>query len=227
IEPLDTPEGAIPIDPDHLPTPSFDADLRPSRLGDKILYVNFDGQQLTPCSSNSPQQNCSSIFSGTVLPFSGDAGKRAAIIQVVRSRVADFGITITDTRPQSGDYDMELVGNWENANPSFAGVAPSIDCWDQRGGEISFTLEKSGTSDGIAEIILQEVAHTWGLEHVNSKADLLYPTTEGTNKTFRDECLKIVSDTNLNPSNGYCNSMHTNFCQSGWQNSYRELLALF
>jgi hypothetical protein len=31
----------------------------------------------------------------------------------------------------------------------------------------------------------------------------------------------------LNESNGYCNNVHTNFCDSGWQNSYQELLLVF
>lgn len=234
VDPLDTPEGAIPIDPAVLPGDEAGEHLvgkpRPKALGDKILFVNFDGGQMNPC-GDSPQNNCSSIFTGTVLPYAGDAGKRASVIQIVRKRVADFGITVTDTRPTSGDYDMEMVGNWEGANPAFAGVAPGpIDCGDTRGGQTSFTLEASQTSDGVAEIILQEVAHTWGLEHVNEVQDLLFPTTQGQNKTYRDECIKIVSNTELTESAGVCNSIHTRpevGCQSGFQNSYKELLFVF
>lgn len=228
-EALDTAEGAVAIDPAALP-PS-DAGLvatdRPQHLGDKILFVNFDGADMNACGNNSPHNNCSTIFNGTVLPFSGDAVRRASIVQVLRKRMQDFGVTVTDQRPQSGDYDMEMVGNWQGADPDFAGVAPNIDCFDSTGGETSFTLEASGTTDGMAEIILQELAHTWGLEHIDSTSDLLYPTTQGTNKAFRDECFKIVADTDLNPSNGWCNSVHTNFCNSGWQNSYQEMLFLF
>lgn len=199
----------------------------PLRLGAKILYVNFDGGDMNDCGNDDPQGDCSTIFDGNVLPYSGDAAKRASVIQVIRSRVEDFGITVTDLRPEAGDYDMEMVGNWQGEMPGFAGIAPNIDCFDSSGGEVSFTLESSGTADGIAEIVLQEAAHTWGLEHVNEGTDLLYPTTSGSNKTFVDECHKIVSDTQLNESNGYCNQVHTEFCDSGWQNSYRELLFVF
>ena len=236
VDPLDTPQGAIPIDGGLMPAAATkDADaglpegtkLPTKRLGDKILFVNFDGQDMNSCFNNNPQQNCSTIFGGTVLPYSGDASQRAAVIQTVRKKVEDFGMTVTDQRPSGGDYDMEMVGNWQNSSPSFAGVAPSIDCFDQNGGEVSFTLEASGSADGMAEIILQELAHTWGLEHIDDQTDLLFPTTQGQNKVFKDECLKIVSDTDLNETNGQCNSMHTNFCNFGWQNSHAEMLALF
>jgi hypothetical protein len=227
-EPIDDPAFALPIDPPQAPAPrNMTLERAPQRLGAKILFVNFDGGQLNGGCGNDPHNDCSQIFNGTVLPYSGDEAKRASVIQVIRSRVEDFGITITNLRPDSGDYDMEMVGNWQGEMPGFAGVAPNIDCWDADGGEVSFTLESAASADGIAEIVLQEAAHTWGLEHVNVQTDLLFPTTSGSNKTFNDDCAKIVSDTMLNESDGYCNQVHTNFCNSGWQNSYQELLMVF
>lgn len=237
VDPTDTAEGALPMQP-RQPLPQqramgpgvIDAPLRPMGLGEKTLYVNFDGGDMNACNSG-PQNNCSNLFFGTVLPYSGDAAKRASVVQIVRTRLNDFGITVTDQRPGSGDYDMEMVGDWAGVgDQGFAGVAPSIDCFDNRGGEVSFTLEASGSSDGIAEIILQEVAHTWGLEHVDDQGDLLYPTTQGQNKIFKDECLQIVvlnDNGSTSPTNANCNQMHTNFCSSNVQNSYQEMLALF
>lgn len=229
-EPIDTAPGTQPGGPAMPPSAAgLTAVDRPARLGAKIMFINFDGADMNGCGgSNDPHNDCSTIFQGTVLPYTGDAVQRASVVQVIRKRVADFGVTVTDQRPGSGDYDMEMVGNWQGVeNPGFAGIAPNIDCFDAEGGETSFTLEASGSADGIAEIVLQEIAHTWGLEHVDEQQDLLYPTTEGTNKTFRDECYKIVEDVQLNPTNGYCNSVHTQFCSFGWQNGYQELLYLF
>lgn len=226
-EPIDDPAFAIAIDAPTGPGRAFAGERPPQRLGAKILYVNFDGGQMQGGCGNDPGGNCSSIFQGVVLAYSGDAAKRASVIQVIRSRVEDFGITITNVRPESGDYDMEMVGNWQGQMTEFAGIAPSIDCWDEDGGQVSFTLESAQSADGIAEIVLQEAAHTWGMEHVNVQTDLLYPTTSGTNKTFNDACGKIVEDTMLNESDGWCNQVHTNFCDAGWQNSYQELLMVF
>ncbi|MBX7082181.1 MAG: hypothetical protein K1X88_23435 [Nannocystaceae bacterium] len=225
-EPIDGAAHAIAIDP-AMPAAGRDRTAVPQALGDKVLFVNFDGAMMQFCGNNDPHDNCSTIFQGMVLPYSGDAAKRAAIVQIIRERVADFGITVTNLRPEAGDYDMGMVGDWQGENPAFAGVAPNIDCGDGSGGEVSFTLEASGTADGIAEIVLQEAAHTWGLEHVNDGTDLLYPTTSGVNKTFVDACAKIVSDTMLTESGGLCNGIHTQFCDSGWQNSHAELLLVF
>jgi MYXO-CTERM domain-containing protein len=227
VDALDDPSTAIPIDGGLMPTGELRDEPRTQQLGAKVLFVNFDGAQMNFCGNNDPAGDCSTIFQGVVLPYSGDAVKRASVIQVLRQRVADFGVSVTDLRPDSGPYDMEMVGNWQGEQPMFAGVAPNIDCFDNDGPEVSFTLESANTPDGIAEVVWQEAAHTWGLEHVDDPTDLLYPTTSGSNKQFRDTCSKIVEDTMLNPSSGYCNQMHTQFCDSGWQNSYQELLELF
>ncbi|MCR9160528.1 MAG: Ig-like domain-containing protein [bacterium] len=238
-DPTDTAQGALPMQPRGAMAPSttpagsgdFDGPNHTMGLGDKILFVNFDGADMNPCNSG-PQNNCSGLFFGTVLPYTGDAAKRASVIQIVRTRVNDFGITVTDTRPASGDYDMEMVGDWAGVgDQGFAGVAPGpVDCFDNRGGEVSFTLEASTSSDGIAEIILQEVAHTWGLEHIDDQGDLLYPTTQGQNKIFKDECLQIVvlnDNGSTSPTGAYCGSQHAQFCSGNQQNSYQEMLALF
>jgi len=237
-DPTDTAEGALPMQPQpgtfpqQLPgADALEGPDHPMALGDKILFVNFDGANMNACNSG-PQDNCSNLFFGTVLPYTGDAAKRASVIQIVRTRLNDFGITVTDTRPGSGDYDMEMVGDWAGVgDQGFAGVAPGpVDCFDNRGGQVSFTLEASGTSDGISEIVLQEVAHTWGLEHVDDQGDLLYPTTQGQNKIFKDECLTIVrlnDDGSTSPVNASCNQMHNQFCSNNVQNSYQEMLALF
>ncbi|MBC8072365.1 MAG: hypothetical protein IAG13_28845, partial [Deltaproteobacteria bacterium] len=228
-EALDLAEGARPIVGAPRPDaePPIATDQRPQQLGSKILYVNFDGADMNSCGNNDPHDNCSYIFDGTVLPYSGDAANRAAVIQVARSRVEDFGITVTDVRPGSGDYDMEMVGDWAGSSPAFAGIAPGGDCWDNYGGETSFTLEISTSADAIAEVMMQELAHTWGLDHVDEQQDLLYPTTQGTNKTYRDECYQVVGDTELNPTSGEC-SHHQDACGSySLQNSHAELLLIF
>ena len=110
-DPTDTAEGALPMQPraDMAPstTPAtpdgFDGPNHTMGLGDKILFVNFDGADMNACNSG-PQNNCSNLFFGTVLPYTGDAAQRASVVQIVRTRVNDFGVTVTDQRPASGDY---------------------------------------------------------------------------------------------------------------------------
>ncbi len=201
-----------------------------------LLYVNYDGGEMNGCGwgNNDPKNNCSVIFQGTVLPFSGNAGMRAAVVQYLRKDFSEFNIAVTDVRPGNNvDYDMEMVGDWNPApDGGFAGVAPSIDCFNNDGGEVSFTLDYTSSAAGIAKAILQEVAHTWGLEHVDSPGDLLYPTTAGNaDPTYQDECFQIVQLNQANqvvPDTGQCKQQHLQFCDSGSkQNSFRELLQLF
>jgi MYXO-CTERM domain-containing protein len=83
----------------------------------------------------------------------------------------------------------------------------------------------------MATVVHQEAAHTWGLEHVNDETDNLHPVAGGfVDPKYRDTCNKIVSNTDLDPSGGQCNSVHTHpsvGCNSGYQNSYKEMLLLF
>ena len=228
-EPVEHPDVLVDLEAytqQNPPEQNVTANQPPQRLGDKIVFVNYDGADMNGC-GNKPQNNCSTIFQGTVEPFGGDKALRAAIIQKVREATAPFGISVTDTRPTNGDYDMEMVGRWAGVqNPGFAGIAPGIDCWDSSGGQTSFTLI-GGSAEGIAEVILQEIAHTWGMSHVDETTDLLFPTTAGTSKSFVDGCFQIVSDTNLTPSSSGC-SHHQEACNSNSrQNSYAELLMIF
>ncbi len=200
---------------------------RPPRQAPKVVYVNFDGASMNGGCGDNPQNNCSTIFTGVVEPFAGDASLRAAVVQWVRERSAPYNIRYTDERPSSGDYDMEMMGEWEGVdNGTRAGTAPSIDCDDIRGGEVSFAM-KFGNTEAVAEVILQEIAHTWGLAHVNDQSDLLFPTTAGVRKWFQDECFQIVADTQLTPTASNC-PHHQQACGSNsLQNSHQELLLTF
>lgn len=201
-----------------------------------LLFVNFDGGEMNSCGwgNNDPHNNCSTIMNDTVLPYSGDGNKRAAVVQAMRKDFKDFNIRVTDQRPGNNvDYDMEMIGDWSPApNGGFAGVAPSIDCFNNSGGETSFTLDYTSSAGGIARAALQEVAHTWGLEHVDNEGDLLYPTTAGVaDPSFKDECYQIVQLNQNNqpePSGAQCTTQHKQYCGVGTkQNSYRELLQIF
>lgn len=235
-EPDDT-TAAIPVSAPWYTPMVLNADAPPPLAAQPwILYTNFDGGQMEWCGfgNNDPKGNCSHIMQDTVLPFTGDAGRRAAVVQVIRQDFKDFNISVTDVRPpDSVDYDMEMIGDWSPApGGGFAGVAPSIDCWNGDGGEVSFTLDYTSSATGIAKAVLQEAAHTWGLEHVDSKLDLLYPTTESVvDPTFVDECFQIVQLDDNNqpvPSGAQCGQQHTMFCGSNTkQNSYQELLQIF
>ena len=198
------------------------------------LFINFDGADMQSCNgSDWPVDNCSTIMSDTVLPYSGDAGARAAVVQIMAADVADFAITVVGERPMDDDeYDMVMVGNWmpPPEEGGFAGVAPTIDCYNMTRGETSFSLDL-GSASVVAKIVGQEAAHVWGLEHVDSANDLLFPTTGGAgDPAFEDACHQIVIlDGGIQPTEAACAEMHSFNCpdQPHFQNSYQDMMMVF
>ena len=216
-------------------TPSLPvASSEPSRLAPRnaepeILYINFDGAVLQSGCGNDAHYDCSTLahlFDGYVGPFNGNLNQRMAILQATRDLVADFGIrVVVDRPPDDVDYTMVIYG--ELGSQSFAGIAPYIDCEDLRSADASFSDAFDGSNTG-STIILQEAAHTWGLEHVDSEFDILNPfKAGGIHQVFQDECFPIVANTNLEPTPGSCNQIHQLFCDPGFQNSFREMKHLF
>ncbi len=215
-------------------TPSLQAAPRPAGAAPRqttpeLLYINFDGAVLQKGCGNDPHYDCSTLagtFDGYVGPYTGNTTQRMSILQATRKAVADFGVRVVTKRPPDDvDYTMVIYGDL--GDQDFAGVAPYIDCEDLNLGDTSFTQAFTGSSTG-STVILQEAAHTWGLEHVDSENDVMNPfKSSGLTQSFVDACFPIVANTSLERTPGSCNQIHTQFCDPGFQNSYQEMLLLF
>lgn len=200
-------------------TPATEGSGGAQLLGSRVVFVNFDGGALGECEVEDVTSNCSAFLSAEVVEaYSGDAAKRAQVIQIVRSRLDDFGVTITDTRPASGDYDMTMVGD-PLGQPYDNIEAPPLpfDCFDEVGGQITRVYEYTDRAEAIAESILLVLGASWGLDYSMEASDLMSYFGYNGSKAFRDECLPIGS---------FAVCEHDAFCAPGAQNSYRELLAL-
>ncbi|MEM7156502.1 MAG: hypothetical protein AAF799_26865 [Myxococcota bacterium] len=230
LDPSAANDLALPLSTPALPAAPLRADTFPRAMGEpEILYINFDGGVLQTGCGNDPHYDCSTLaglFDGYVGPFEGNETQRISILQATRKDVQDFGVRVVlDRPPEDQDYTMVMYGDL--GPQSFAGVAPYIDCEDRRAGDTSFTQGFTGSNTG-STVILQEAAHTWGLEHVDAEFDILNPfKAAGLNQFFNDECFKIVANTDLEPTTGSCNQVHTQFCETGYQNSWQEMNLLF
>lgn len=219
---------------DPMGTPALGAAPRPAGASPRqttpeLLYINFDGAVLQKGCGNDPHYDCSTLaetFDGYVGPYQGTTIQRMSILQATRKTVADFGVRVVTQRPPDDvDYTMVIYGDL--GDQDFAGVAPYIDCEDLNLGDTSFTQAFTASNTG-STVILQEAAHTWGLEHVDSEVDVMNPfKAAGLTQSFVDDCLPIVANTSLERTPGTCNQIHTQFCDPGHQNSYREMLLLF
>lgn len=222
--------AAGPVNTPALPNAPLVEDPHPRAAGTpELLYVNFDGGVLLDGCGNEAHYNCStlaSLFDGYVGPFPGNETQRISILQATRKTLADFGVRVVVSRPPDDvDYTMVMYGDL--GPQDFAGVAPYIDCEDIHKNDTSFTGAFDTSNTG-STVILQEAAHTWGLEHVDAEFDVLNPfKSSGIHQSFTDECHRIVANTDLQPTPGSCNQIHTQFCESGYQNSWQEMRWLF
>jgi len=219
----------MPVDTPSLGAAPTPVGASPRQTTPELLYINFEGAVLQRGCGNDPHYDCSSLaetFDGYVGPYTGNVTQRMAILQATRKAVADFGVRVVTQRPPDDvDYTMVIYGDL--GAQDFAGVAPYIDCEDLNLGDTSFTQAFTASNTG-STVILQEAAHTWGLEHVDSLTDVMNPfKAPSLTQSFVDDCLPIVANTSLERTPGSCNQIHTQFCEAGFQNSYREMLLLF
>jgi hypothetical protein len=212
------------------PLPLSGPDVLPQRVGQpETLFINFDGAVLRRGCGNDSRHDCSSLadlFNGYVGPFVGTEVKRVSIVQSVRKDLQDIGVRAITRRPEGDDDDYTMVLYGDLGAQEFAGIAPYVDCGNLWANDTCFAGAFLGSNIG-ATVILQEAAHTWGLEHVDSEFDNLHPFVAQATPYFQDKCNKIVANTDLVEIGGVCNSVHALFCEAGYQNSYQELLYLF
>lgn len=232
--PVDPPPGLPITDPAHAPMLmglGHEPDVQAAFDTPTVLFVNFDGPFMNAGCGNDSQQDCSTIFPNVQFqPHPGDAAKKAAVVQATREDVVDFGVIVVGERPPEGNpYAMVVSGEPVGGAPNgIGGVAPGIDCGNTNPNLTSFNFLVDSSANVQATVIHQEAAHTWGLEHVDDESDNLFPSTGGvSDPKYQDTCSQVVSDVQLNPTASVCNSVHTMFCQSNYQNSYQEMLLLF
>ncbi len=168
--------------------------------GPATLFLNFDGAMLVNNGQEDARINATlfSDFAGAYPPYGGDAAARQSVIDAVRSDWRDINVRITDVRPTSGEYAMNMVGPHPRvAGSSVLGVA-LLDC----GNEMTMnniTYAFHGANDGFssaitATTISQEVAHGFGLEHVDEPSDIMNPFNAGGDPAFMNACIQIVSN---------------------------------
>jgi hypothetical protein len=209
-----------------VPTPAptdETADLEPKAAKQGVVFVSFEAINLQQGFDDS-HNNMSGIFGGQFAAFGGDGSERAAVMDAVRTDWEPYNVLIVDTRPASGDYTMNVTSPTNPIGQGVLGIAP-LDCDDmQTHNNITFAFH--GANDGfgpsiVATTIGQEVAHSYGLEHVDEPGDIMNPYNAGGDPSFRDQCIQIVQG-------GQCAAQHALHCGSGQsQNSHLELLELF
>lgn len=213
-----------------IPVPADAPRLRPAgepQAGGGVqgrIFVNFDGEQLSDGWDDSTT-NTTQIgqLVGNFAAY-GDGPKRDATLQAVRDDWAAYNVVITDSRPGSGNYTMCMTGPTNPFGGGVLGIAP-LDCDDsQTPNNIVYAFHSANDqfdASTQATTIGQEVAHSYGLEHVDEPGDVMNPYNAGGDPSFTDQCIGVVGGV-------VCGGQHAAECGSqSQQNSHRELLTLF
>lgn len=208
---------------DPVPVPAeLVGEVQPHALEQAVIFVSFDAMTLV--GGEDSHTNASMIYQGEVAEFGGDGTQRAALMEAVRIDWAAYNVLVVDQRPASGDYTMNVTTPTNPFGGGVLGIAP-LDCMDAMKNNVTFAFH--GADDGFsaatqATTVGQEVAHSYGLEHVDEPADVMNPVNSGGDPSFMDECLA------LSGGGGMCAMQHEAQCGNGTtQNSHKELLALF
>lgn len=186
------------------------------------VYLNFDGATLGS-GSDDARSDVSQACPGTY-PAYGSGPKRDATVQAVRASWKGLNMILTESRPQSGNFTMALVGPGACGGlvPNGTGIAPQ-DC-DNANPNSVVTANVSEAdpfpASAHAGLINQEIGHSYGLEHVDNPADNMNQAANTMDQRFTDGCSPIVGG-------AQCTAQHVATCGAGnQQNSWQELLAM-
>lgn len=230
----------IPVDPSLLP-PALSSGrssvvLPVTAAPAAVIFVNFDGADLSfvEFEAEDSRQDTTQIeeLEGDFEPYGGSSRDQAAVMQAVERDWAEYNVLVTDERPDTGSYVMNMVGPTNPFNQTTLGVA-LLDCEDRlTPNNVTFAFHSADDGFGAsvtATTIGQEVAHSFGLEHVAEPGDIMNPINAGGDARFLDECISIEPSVIEGDPNGVlCERQHIEQCGSGLeQNSHAELIELF
>jgi MYXO-CTERM domain-containing protein len=187
-----------------------------------VIFLNYDGAQLTKNNSfdDDATQNQSWLCGGNFPAWGNNPAKKESINQAFSKDWEAYQVQITTARPGSGNYTMAMIGPGGSlCGTGGAGVAP-VDCFNGEPDSVVYSYSSSGSNfsaNGEATVISQEVAHSYGLEHVNDSGDIMNPNAGGNDQYFKDQCTQLAGSI-------HCGSQHSGHCAGASQNGHRELL---
>ena len=159
----------------------------------KIIYLNHTGITLLPGDDDS-RTNRSSIVPGqvSVPAWNTSAATWAATVTCMTNMFSRFDVTVTDVNPGSVPH-MEAVfgGSPQNIGmgSGVGGVSPFTDDCAVIENSIVFTFTNVFPNDAqvVCEVMAQEVAHSYGLDHEMLASDPMTYLSYNGDRTFKDQ----------------------------------------
>ncbi|MEK6606848.1 MAG: Ig-like domain-containing protein [Myxococcota bacterium] len=177
---------------DLVATPTSARRFEHHGASEHVVYLNLGGAELECGSDDDAETDRSTIacYGGGLerIPPFAPAGYPCDDLDACKAVVAealttlwsyDWNITFVTERPESGDYEMVMVGGG-GFGP--LGIAP-LDCGDANPRSVSFAFSEDAAFgcalETVATTISQELAHALGLCHNDVPNSIMYPSVTG------------------------------------------------
>ncbi len=159
----------------------------------RVIYLNRDGEVLWPGDNDAGQHISSVVQAPTeITPWDIDDDTWAATVACMRDLYARFDVEVTDEDPGSVPHIEAVFGGHPNdvgLPDNVAGVSPfTTDCGIIES-SIVFTFTDVLPDDPrlMCEVMAQEIAHSYGLDHEMLASDpMTYLDYDG-ERTFKDQ----------------------------------------
>jgi hypothetical protein len=192
----------------------------------KVIYLNKGGITLSPGDNDSRTNKSTLITRQTVIPaWNTDATMWSDTVECMRELFAPFDVTIVTADPGPNVQHIEAVFGGSpsvmDMDQNISGVAPFKSDCSILEDAIVFTFTSNIPQDArtACEVMAQEVAHAYGLDHERLPADpLTYMRYDG-HRSFQNQLAECGED-----KARVCGAPHGGTCY-GKQNSVEKLFA--
>ncbi len=182
--------------PSDLATPEGTASPSASTRGKaqtRLIYLNRSGVTLRPGLNNSSLQTSSIVESMTeITPWEIDDEDWAATVDCMRDMFSPFDVQITDKDPGMTQHLEAVFGGHPNdvgLPDNVAGISPfTTDCSIIEN-SVVFTFTDVLPDDPrlMCEVMAQEIAHSYGLDHQMLASDPMSYLDYDGDRVFQDE----------------------------------------
>jgi hypothetical protein len=161
----------------------------------KVIYLNHRGVTLTPGDDDSTT-NHSSIIGGTAVvpPWNTSQATWDATVACMQDMFARFDVTVTDQDPGTTPHIEAVFGGSPQdigMGQGVGGVSPFTEDCGIIESSIVFTFTDVFPDDAqtVCEVMAQEVAHSYGLDHEMLASDPMTYLQYNGNRSFKDQAV--------------------------------------
>jgi uncharacterized protein (TIGR03382 family) len=173
--------------------PANPAPAATARAGSRVVYLNRDGAVLWPGDANDAPNQTSTIVTEptSISPWDIDEDTWAETLACVREIYRPFDVTITDEDPGDAPHMEAIFGGHPNdvgLPDNVAGVSPfTTDCAMIEDSIVfTFTDVMPDNARTMCEVMAQEIAHSYGLDHEMLASDPMTYLDYAGERTFQD-----------------------------------------